>query len=84
MTKNIVSKPVENMAELTEKLAQYVHDLETDAIQVKKASELFNGMGKIVNAQKVLLEYASLRREKPNIPFLEISKSASAFLDEKP
>jgi len=63
-------KPVQNIGELTTKLSQYVDDLESDVIPIKKASELFNGAGKIISAQKVRLEYFALRKEKPTIPFL--------------
>lgn len=69
-----MSKPVENIAELTSRTAQYLHDLETDATPVKKASELFNGVGKIISAQKTRLEYFALRKEAPSIPFLAATK----------
>jgi hypothetical protein len=60
-----------NIVELTAHLADLYKDLKNGTIDVKVASEMNNTAGKIINAQKVQLEYAALRNAAPNIPFLD-------------
>jgi hypothetical protein len=45
--------------------------LKDGSIDVKTAAEMNNTAGKIINVQKVQLEYAALRNDKPTINFLE-------------
>lgn len=68
--------PVTNLNELTQKTAQWLHDLETDALTKPKAAELFNGAGKINSMVKSQLEACALAKIKPknvdpNIGFLK-------------
>ena len=62
---------MKNITDLTTSLAELYNDLKVGAIDVKVASEMNNTAGKIINAQKVQLEYAALTKQTPNIPFLE-------------
>ena len=48
----------------------YKKALFNGTIDVKAASEMNNTAGKIINTQRVQIEYASLRNEAPNIPFM--------------
>ncbi len=59
-----------NITDLTANLADLYKDLKNGTIDVKVACEMNNTAGKIINAQKVQLEYAALRNVTPNIPFL--------------
>jgi hypothetical protein len=60
-----------NITDLTASLAALYKDLKDGTIDVKVAGEMNNTAGKIINAQKVQLEYAALRNVMPRIPFLD-------------
>lgn len=62
---------MKSITDLTANLADLYKDLKDGTIDVKVASEMNNTAGKIINAQKVQLEYAALRKVTPNIPFLD-------------
>ena len=61
---------MKNITELTVQLTDLYNALKDGTIDVKVASEMNNTAGKIINVQKVQLEYAALREESPVIPFL--------------
>jgi hypothetical protein len=60
-----------NITELTTHLTTLYQSLKDGTIDVKVAAEMNNTAGKIINVQKVQLEYAALRSEAPEIKFLE-------------
>jgi hypothetical protein len=62
---------MKNITELNNHLTDLYTALKNGTIDVKTAAEMNNTAGKIINVQKVQLEYAELRDEKPNINFLE-------------
>lgn len=62
---------MKNITELNKHLTDLYTALQNGSIDVKTAAEMNNTAGKIINVQKVQLEYAELRDEKPNIDFLE-------------
>jgi len=47
--------------------------LKSGQIEVKNASELANIAGKMISSAKAQLEYYELRKEAPNIAFLDSS-----------
>jgi len=59
-----------NITELNKHLTDLYQALKDGTIDVKTAAEMNNTAGKIINVQKVQLEYAELRSEAPRIPFL--------------
>ena len=59
-----------NITEMTYQLTELYAALKDGTIDVKVAAEMNNTAGKIINVQKVQLEYAALRGESPNIAFL--------------
>jgi hypothetical protein len=61
---------MKNVTDLTENLTQLYAALKDGTIDVKVAAEMNNTAGKIINVQKVQLEYANLRKEAPQIAFL--------------
>lgn len=61
---------MKNMQAVVKKLTVVMTELKCNKINVKVASEMVNCAGKIISAQKVQLEYAALRKEKPEIEFL--------------
>ena len=61
---------MKNITELNKHLTDLYQALRDGAIDVKIAAEMNNTAGKIINVQKVQLEYAELRSESPYIPFL--------------
>ena len=63
-----------HISELTTELSALYEGLKTGAIDVKVATEMNNTAGKIINAQRVQLEYAELRKEQPNIVFMSSKK----------
>ena len=62
---------MKSITELNNHLTDLYTALKNSTIDVKTAAEMNNTAGKIINVQKVQLEYAELRDEKPNINFLE-------------
>jgi hypothetical protein len=65
---------MQHISELTKELSELYEGLKTGAIDVKVATEMNNTAGKIINAQRVQLEYADLRKEQPNIEFMSKKK----------
>jgi hypothetical protein len=61
---------MKNISELTMELAELYEALKNGTIEVKTATEMNNTAGKIINSQRVQIEYASLRKEEPNIAFM--------------
>lgn len=61
---------MKNINELTTELTELYEALKNGTIEVKTATEMNNTAGKIINAQRVQIEYASLRNEAPHIPFM--------------
>jgi len=61
---------MKNITELNNQLTTLYAALRDGTIDVKTAAEMNNTAGKIINVQRVQLEYASLRNEAPNIKFL--------------
>jgi hypothetical protein len=62
---------MKHISELTTELSALYEGLKTGAVDVKIATEMNNTAGKIINAQRVQLEYAELRKEQPDIDFMK-------------
>jgi hypothetical protein len=62
---------MKNITELNKHLTDLYTSLKDGTIDVKTAAEMNNTAGKIINVQKVQLEYAALRNDRPNINFLD-------------
>ena len=60
-----------HISELTTELSALYEGLRNGTIETKVAAEMNNTAGKIINVQKVQLEYAALRNDRPNINFLD-------------
>jgi hypothetical protein len=56
---------------LRDEIARVFRELKAGSIPPGTVKELNNAAGKIINTIKVELEYASLRKEKPQIRFLD-------------
>lgn len=65
---------MQHISELTKELSELYEGLKSGAIDVKVATEMNNTAGKIINAQRVQLEYAELRKEQPDIEFMSTKK----------
>ena len=63
-----------NIEELRNGLIGLYDKIKNGEIEHATAKELNNSAGKIINTAKVQLEYASLKKENPEIPFLECGK----------
>lgn len=63
-----------NIEEVRAELAAVFKGLKDGTVDTKVAGELNNCAGKIINTLKVELEFAALRKETPNIPFLNYEK----------
>jgi hypothetical protein len=61
---------MKNITELNTHLTNLYQALKDGTIDVKTAAEMNNTAGKIINVQRVQLEYAALRNEAPKINFL--------------
>lgn len=62
---------MKNVTELTAELARVFKGIEEGTIELKKAAEMNNTAGKIINAQRLLLEAATLNKQGINSPFLQ-------------
>jgi hypothetical protein len=62
---------MQHISELTTELSALYDGLKNGSIDVKIATEMNNTAGKIINAQRVQLEYAELRKEQPDIDFMK-------------
>ena len=62
---------MKNISELTTELSALYEALKNGTIDVKVATEMNNTAGKIINSQRVQLEYAELRKEQPDILFMQ-------------
>jgi hypothetical protein len=65
---------MKHISELTTELSSLYEGLKNGTVDVKVATEMNNTAGKIINAQRVQLEYAELRKEQPNIVFMSTRK----------
>jgi hypothetical protein len=65
---------MKHISELTTELSSLYEGLKNGTVDVKVATEMNNTAGKIINAQRVQLEYAELRKEQPNIEFMSTKK----------
>jgi hypothetical protein len=63
-----------HISELTTELSSLYEGLKNGTVDVKVATEMNNTAGKIINAQRVQLEYAELRKEQPDIEFMSTKK----------
>ena len=62
-----------NIEDVTRKALETVNRLEDGSIHFAMAKEITNAIGKTINSIKVRLEYAALRKEKPEIAFLNVA-----------
>jgi adhesin HecA-like repeat protein len=69
---------MKHISELTTELSELYDGLKTGTVDVKVAAELNNTAGKIIHAQRVQLEYAELRKEQPDIPFMKTKSAPKA------
>lgn len=56
--------------EMTIEAQAVFNELRSGQIKHKEAAEMVNAIGKMIGLAKIQLEYAHLRQEKPEIPFL--------------
>lgn len=70
-----------HISALTTELSTLYHALKDGTIEVKIATEMNNTAGKIINAQRVQLEYAELRKEQPDIPFMKTKAKPKAKVE---
>ena len=61
---------MKNVTELTAELARVFKGIEDGTIDLKKAAEMNNSAGKIINAQRLLLETAALNKTAVTNKFL--------------
>jgi hypothetical protein len=70
-----------HISDLTTELSALYHSLKDGTIEVKIATEMNNTAGKIINAQRVQLEYADLRKEQPDINFMKTKVKPKAKVE---
>lgn len=61
---------MKNVTELTAQLSRVFKGIEDGTIDLKKAAEMNNAAGKIINAQRLLLEVATLNKTPVTNAFL--------------
>jgi hypothetical protein len=62
---------MKNITDLRNELCNTFDDLKAENITPKVASEMNNSAGKIINTLKVQLEYHTMTKSIPRIPFLK-------------
>ena len=62
---------MKNITDLRNELCDTFDDLKAGNITPKVASEMNNSAGKIIHTLKVQLEYHTMTKSTPNIPFLK-------------
>lgn len=67
---------INNIDGLRAELAELFFNLKAKKLLPNLGKEMNNSAGKIMQSVKLELEYASLRKEKPDIAFLRASKAA--------
>ena len=67
-----------NAHELRTELAAVFAALRAGEIKASDAAELANLAGKMINSAKAQVEYYALRKEAPNIQFLDESREGKA------
>lgn len=60
-----------NITELRNSLLSNIEGIKTGSLPVKEAEAITNTAGKVLNSLVVELKYAEMKKEKPNIAFLE-------------
>jgi len=63
---------INNIEELRLELIAAFEMVKNDPKRVPQGKELGNIAGKVINSVKIQLEYAALRKETPDIPFLKV------------
>lgn len=82
-----MSKPT-NITELRDQLLEAFDQLKGDPRRALQAKELTNTAGKVISTLKAQIEYAMLRGEEPNIPFMgqtsgkPLSSRATRMIDK--
>jgi hypothetical protein len=68
---------MDNIHELTKRASEVAEGLLDGSVDVKTACEFNNSIGKIINAQKVLLAAAIVQQQIPDLsmPYLEERKA---------
>lgn len=61
---------MKNSQELRDELITLFKAVKAKRVSTPVAKEMSNSAGKIIGTVKLELEYAALRKERPNIPFL--------------
>lgn len=77
MSKGLDKKTIKNINDLWHRLSCLFDDLENGDVEYKIAAELNNTAGKMINLAKTQLEYYALRKENPQINFLEEPKTTA-------
>jgi len=62
---------MKSIKELRDNLATLFSQVRDGEVDIKRAAEMNNSAGKIINSIRVELEYAELRKVKPSVSFLD-------------
>ena len=62
---------MKTITDLRNELCDTFDDLRAGNVTPKVASEMNNSAGKIINTLKIQLDYHTMTKTKPNIPFLK-------------
>ena len=65
---------MDDVEKLRDELATVFSELKEGKIKATEAAELANLAGKMINSAKVQIDYYALRKETPEIAFLESPK----------
>ena len=63
---------ITNIQDLTAELTLALDQVKNDRRYCAQAHEIANIGGKLINAQKIQLDYAGMRKEQPDIDFMNV------------
>jgi len=69
---------MKNITQLRAELSRVFSELRAGTLEAKDAAEMNNTAGKIINSIKVEIEYYAIRKEKPEIAFLDDAQPADS------
>ena len=64
---------MKNIEDLRNELTRLFSDIKAGSTDIKAAAEMNNTAGKIISTLKVQLDYAALRKESPQIGYLDVA-----------
>ncbi len=70
---------INNLDDLTKFLSETLVDLQNNDIQLPRARVIAKTAGRILDGERLVLEYQKAREEKPHIGFLDVETQVTEY-----